>query len=67
MKTSRFSESQIIAILRQPELATPVPWLCRERPGRFPQAKCTGVTTLGQSACNALESALFAVTYGAAL
>ena len=30
MKTSRFSESQIIAILKQAEAGTPVPELCRE-------------------------------------
>ena len=30
MKKSRFSESQIIAILKQAEVGTPVPELCRE-------------------------------------
>ena len=30
MKTSRFTESQIIAILKQAETGTPVPQLCRE-------------------------------------
>jgi putative transposase len=30
MKTSRFTESQIIAILKQAEAGTPVPELCRE-------------------------------------
>jgi len=30
MKTSRFTESQIIAILKQAEGGTPVPELCRE-------------------------------------
>ena len=30
IKTSRFSESQIIAILKQAEAGTPVPELCRE-------------------------------------
>src|ERR1700687_1332715 len=30
MKTSRFTESQIIAILKQAEAGTPVPQLCRE-------------------------------------
>jgi putative transposase len=30
MKKSRFSESQIIAILKQAESGTPVPELCRE-------------------------------------
>ena len=30
MKTSRFSDSQIIAILKQAEAGTPVPELCRE-------------------------------------
>lgn len=30
MKTSRFSDSQIIAILKQPEGGSPVPELCRE-------------------------------------
>jgi len=30
MKKSRFSESQIIAILKQAEAGTPVPELCRE-------------------------------------
>ena len=30
MKKSRFSESQIIAILKQGEAGTPVPELCRE-------------------------------------
>lgn len=30
MKTSRFSDSQIMAILRQAEAGTPVPQLCRE-------------------------------------
>ena len=30
MKKSRFSESQIIAILKQSEAGTPVPELCRE-------------------------------------
>jgi putative transposase len=30
MKKSRFSESQIIAILKQTEAGTPVPELCRE-------------------------------------
>jgi putative transposase len=30
MKRSRFSDSQILAILRQAEAGTPVPELCRE-------------------------------------
>lgn len=30
MKTSRFAESQIIAILKQAEAGAPVPELCRE-------------------------------------
>ena len=30
MKTSRYSDSQIIAILKQAEAGTPVPELCRE-------------------------------------
>ena len=30
MKTSRFSDSQIIAVLKQAEAGTPVPELCRE-------------------------------------
>ena len=30
MKASRFSDSQIIAILRQAEIGSPVPELCRE-------------------------------------
>jgi len=30
MKTSRFTDSQIIAILKQAEAGTPVPDLCRE-------------------------------------
>jgi len=30
MKTSRFTDSQIMAILRQAEAGTPVPDLCRE-------------------------------------
>jgi putative transposase len=30
MKTSRFTESQIIAILKQAEAGTPVPELCHE-------------------------------------
>jgi putative transposase len=30
MKTSRFTESQIIAILKQTEAGAPVPELCRE-------------------------------------
>jgi putative transposase len=30
MKTSRFTESQIIGILKQAEAGTPVPQLCRE-------------------------------------
>lgn len=30
MKKSRFSDSQILAILRQAEAGTPVPELCRE-------------------------------------
>ena len=30
MKTSRFTESQIIAILKQAEAGSPVPELCRE-------------------------------------
>ncbi len=30
MKTSRFSDSQIIAVLKQAEGGTPVPELCRE-------------------------------------
>lgn len=30
MKTSRFSDSQIIAVLKQAEVGTPVPELCRE-------------------------------------
>ena len=31
MKTSRFSDSQIIAVLKQAEVGSPVPELCRER------------------------------------
>lgn len=31
MKQSRFSDSQIIAILKQAEAGSPVPELCRER------------------------------------
>lgn len=31
MKTSRFSDSQILAILKQAEAGTPVPDLCREQ------------------------------------
>ncbi len=30
MKTSRFTDSQIIAVLKQAEAGTPVPELCRE-------------------------------------
>lgn len=30
MKKSRFSDSQIIAVLKQAEAGTPVPELCRE-------------------------------------
>ena len=30
MKTSRFSDSQIIAVLKQAEAGSPVPELCRE-------------------------------------
>lgn len=30
MKTSRFSDSQIIAILKQAEAGSPIPELCRE-------------------------------------
>ena len=30
MKTSRFSDSQILAILKQAEAGTPVPEICRE-------------------------------------
>jgi len=30
MKTSRFTDSQIIAVLKQSEAGTPVPELCRE-------------------------------------
>ncbi len=30
MKTSRYSDSQILAILKQAEAGTPVPVLCRE-------------------------------------
>jgi putative transposase len=30
MKTSKFSDSQILAILKQAEAGTPVPGLCRE-------------------------------------
>ena len=30
MKTSRFTDSQIITILKQAEAGTPVPELCRE-------------------------------------
>lgn len=30
MKTSRFTDSQIIAILKQAEVGSPVPELCRE-------------------------------------
>lgn len=29
MKTSRFTDSQIIAVLKEPEAGTPVPALCR--------------------------------------
>ena len=32
MKTSRFTDSQIIAVLKQAEAGTPVPELCRRRP-----------------------------------
>ncbi|MFP9228884.1 transposase [Pectobacterium cacticida] len=31
MKTSKFTDSQIMAILKQAEAGTPVPKLCRER------------------------------------
>lgn len=31
MKTSRFSDSQILAILKQAEAVTPVPEICREQ------------------------------------
>ena len=31
MKKSRFSDSQILAVLRQSESGVPVPELCRER------------------------------------
>lgn len=30
MKTSRFTDSQVIAVLKQAEAGTPVPELCRE-------------------------------------
>ena len=30
MKRSKFSDSQIVAVLKQPETGTPVPELCRE-------------------------------------
>jgi putative transposase len=30
MKTSRFSDSQILALLKQAEAGTPVPEICRE-------------------------------------
>jgi putative transposase len=30
MKTSRFTDSQIIAILKQAEAGSPIPELCRE-------------------------------------
>ena len=30
MKTSRYSDSQILSILKQAESGTPVPTLCRE-------------------------------------
>lgn len=30
MKTSKYSDSQILAILKQAEAGTPVPQLCRE-------------------------------------
>ncbi len=30
MKTSRFTDSQIIGVLKQAETGTPVPGLCRE-------------------------------------
>ena len=30
MKTSRFKDGQIIAILKQAEAGTPIPYLCRE-------------------------------------
>lgn len=30
MKKSRFTDSQIIAVLKQPQAGTPVPELCRE-------------------------------------
>jgi len=32
MNTSRYSDSQIMAILKQAEAGTPVPDLCRKRP-----------------------------------
>ena len=32
MKKSRFSDSQIIAVLKQAEVGKPVPELCREHP-----------------------------------
>lgn len=31
MKKSRFSDSQILGVLKQAEVGTPVPDLCRER------------------------------------
>ena len=41
MKTSRFSDAQIIAILKQAESGSPVPELCREREhARFVEAQC---------------------------
>ncbi|WP_424267756.1 transposase [Castellaniella sp.] len=34
MKTSRYTDSQIIAILKQAEAGTPIAQLCREHGGR---------------------------------
>ena len=38
MKKSRYSDSQILAILRQAEAGTPVPALCREHGMSMPHS-----------------------------